>query len=375
MLKTAFSWSLKLVIVAIAITWLPYTAEPPRWQTPRLEALNSASGGTANFLSIQPYLVPGDYVTPQNLYTKLQGYLQAAKREGWLTRETIAVFPEHIGTWLVAAGGGVYADHAPSTALAMPPVILKHPVQFTKYFLAANEDDPLAAAVFRSRAGEMAALYQSTFQTLAREFGITIVGGSITLPAPRIQGGSIAVGEGPIFNSAFLFFADGRIAGPSRKQFPIASELPFTAAAIGPVSVYQTPAGPLSILICADSWYPQVWENVRRSGAELVAVPSFSTPDNLWRKPWQGYNGARTPADVNAADVGTLTEGEAWLKYALAGRGSGIHAGMNTFLRGDLWDLGDDGITTAVLRGRAVQGQPYDGPVLSSLWFNPQGGR
>ncbi|GMG86847.1 carbon-nitrogen hydrolase family protein [Biformimicrobium ophioploci] len=375
MLKTLLSWSLKLALVAIAITWFPYTAEPPRWQTPRLEALNSASSGPANLLSVQPYLVPGDYVTPQNLYTRLQGYLQAARREGWLTAQTIAVFPEHIGTWLVAAGGGVYANHAPSTTLAMPPIILKHPLRFAKYLLAADEQDPLAAAVFRSRAGEMAALYQSTFQTLAREFGITIVGGSIALPAPRIQSGSIVVGEGPIFNSSFLFFADGRIAGPSLKQFPITSELPFTAAAAGPVPVYQTPAGLLSVLICADSWYPQVWEEVRRSGAELVAVPSFSAPDNLWRQPWQGYNGAAAPADVNPAHVGTLTEGEAWLKYAFAGRSAGIHAGMNTFLRGDLWDLGDDGITTAVLNGRVVQGQPHDGPVLSSLWFDPRGGR
>ncbi|HEY63838.1 MAG TPA: hypothetical protein G4O02_04650 [Caldilineae bacterium] len=36
---------------------------------------------------------------------------------------------------------------------------------------------------------------------------------------------------------------------------------------------FDTPAGRLGVLICADSWYPQACEAMRDHSVEMIAVP------------------------------------------------------------------------------------------------------
>ena len=332
-----------------------------------LEALNEVRPGGPNLVSIQPYVTARDYAHAASLERKLDGYLRRARDAGWLGGDSLVVLPEHIGTWLVAEGESFLAFRAESTSAAMLWAALGNLPDFVGHLLVESAQDPFAAALFKSKAESMAAQYQQIFSSLARRYGVTLVAGSIALPDPAIRAGQIVTGAGPIYNSSFVFHADGSVAGPVRKLFPIASELPFTAPARQPLPLFDTPLGRLAVLICADSWYPQAWQQL--GAAELVAVPSFSTPDGIWDSPWLGYNGAAAPEDVDQRDVGTISEGEAWRKYALGGRAGELRAGINTFLRGQLWDLGDDGRTTAVLDGQVIQGARRDGAVISSLWL------
>jgi predicted amidohydrolase len=39
--------------------------------------------------------------------------------------------------------------------------------------------------------------------------------------------------------------------------------------------VYETRAGRLGVLVCADSWYPAPYQYLKEQGVELLAVPSF----------------------------------------------------------------------------------------------------
>ncbi|SEA29584.1 carbon-nitrogen hydrolase family protein [Microbulbifer marinus] len=332
-----------------------------------LEALNPARPGDANLVSIQPYLTSADYASAERLRRKLRGYLVKAQDAGWLSQQTLVVFPEHIGTWLVAEGESFLTFRADSTSMAMLWAALGNLPAFVHQLSSETAADPFAAALFKTKAVTMAAQYQQLFASLAEEFNVTLVAGSIALPVPSVKQNRIHTGTGPIYNSSFVFFADGSVAGPVRKRYPIDSELPFTEPATQPLPIIDTPLGRLGVLICADSWYPDTWQQL--DGAELVAVPSYSSPDGIWQRPWNGYNGAAAPADVDSADVGALSEGEAWRKYALGGRGTHLRAGINTFFRGALWDLGDDGQTTAVLHGEVLQGQRRDGAVISSLWL------
>nr|WP_238530347.1 hypothetical protein [Pseudomonas sp. S9] len=57
-----------------------------------------------NLLGIQPLLFASDYKSRESLHLKLAAYLEKARDEGLLNAKTIAILPEHIGTWLVAAG-------------------------------------------------------------------------------------------------------------------------------------------------------------------------------------------------------------------------------------------------------------------------------
>lgn len=345
----------------------PLDGEPEVW----LEPLNTPVPGAANLVSIQPWLQPHDYTSSERLYRKLAGYLSRVQGEGWLGARTLVVLPEHIGTWLVASGEGFLTYRMSSTDTAMLWAALGNLPAFSRELYrevtAGQAADPMAAALFRAKAGGMATGYGRVFSRLAQRFGVTLVAGSIVLPDPQVTANEIHAGSGPLYNSSFVFFADGRIGGPVRKTYPIASELPFTRPAHQPLPVFDTPLGKLGVLICADSWYPDTWAQL--AGADLVAVPSFATPTGIWTRPWQGYNGARAPRDVDPGDVGRISEGEAWRKYALAGRGGQLRAGINTFLRGELWDLGDDGRTTAVIEGKLLQGVRRDGAVISSLWL------
>ncbi|MBB5210880.1 carbon-nitrogen hydrolase family protein [Microbulbifer hydrolyticus] len=361
-------WSLFL-FGAVLVVLLQIPPSQPTASQPAsvLELLNEPVPGHANLISIQPFMTVYDYSDADLFARKLRGYLLQAQQADWLTENSLVVLPEHIGTWLVAEGEGfpVFASERADVALLW--AALGNLPGFVKSLWGESARDPFAAALFKSKSVAMAAQYQQVFTRLAQDFGVTLVAGSIVLPDPRIQDGQILPGKGPLYNSSFLFYPDGAVAGPVRKVYPIDSELPFTQAASQELPVFDTRLGRLAILICADSWYPDTWQQV--ATADLVAVPSFASPDGIWEMPWGGYNGAAAPADVDPADVGKLREGAAWRKYALAGRGGSLRAGINTFMRGDLWDLGDDGRTTAVLQGAVIQGQRRDGAVISSLWL------
>ena len=125
------------------------------------------------------------------------------------------------------------------------------------------------------------------------------------------------------------------------------------------------------MLVCANSWYPGPYRHLKDKGVELLAVPSFVSGDGVWEQPWGGYDGASPPAGVDPGDAGRLSEGEAWRKYALAGRmaASGARAGINVFLHGSLWDLGtDSGRTLALGPGGLVESTARRA-ALVNLWL------
>mgnify|MGYP000989722614 FL=1 len=62
-----------------------------------------ADVGRGNLVGIQVDMSPLDYATADTLRARLDGYLAAARAQGWLNERTIVVFPEYLGTWLVAA--------------------------------------------------------------------------------------------------------------------------------------------------------------------------------------------------------------------------------------------------------------------------------
>lgn len=310
-------------------------------------ALNLGQPGErGNLLGIQPELFAADYQSVDRLRLKLAAYLEKARSEGLLNERTIVVLPEHIGTWLVAAGekDQVYSAHSLDDAMLW--LAAANPMKLARALVAAEGEQRLVDALFRMKATRMAGDYQALFGGLAREFGITLVAGSILLPEPRVEGGNLLADSGPLYNVSLVFDRKGLPIGqPQRKLYPIRDEQGFTAAAdAGQLKVLDTPAGRLGVLICADSWYPTGYAALREQGVELLAVPAFLSGNGSWGKPWNGYNGAPTPADVTV-QAGELSEGEAWQRLAMAGRlpDSGARAGLTVFLRGQLWDLGSDG--------------------------------
>lgn len=336
-----------------------------------IEHGNNAQRG--NLLGVQPFVRTEDYASEDSLSARLGPYLDLAAQKGWLGPRTIVVWPEYVGTWLAAAGAGPAVYHAKSLSGAMLRLAFGHLPRFALGVLAAREKDRMAASLFRARAGDMARCYQAVFSGLARRHAVTMVAGSIILPSPRVENGQIRPGEGPLYNVSALFRPDGTPdARLVRKVVPTTSEQPFVAPApVGDLPAFDTPAGKLGVLICADSWYPAPYAQLKNQGVELVAVPSSITVQGLWDRPWGGYDGAALPADVDPGDIGRLTEGQAWRKYALAGRiaASGARQGINVFLHGVLWDMtADSGQALGVSDGQVTQSSGA-GAALVNMWL------
>ena len=332
-----------------------------------------SDGNRGNLLGIQTYMLASDYATLATFFEKMDGYLDAAHQKGWLNPNTIAVLPEYLGSWLVVLGEKPQVHQAKTIDQALRPIVLRNMLPFIQELLSAREDNRVNASIFRMKAVQMAQAYQAVFSKLAAKYGITIVGGSILLPSPSIQDGVITPGKGALYNVSAVFKPDGQVhPALSVKSFPIAIELPFVSSgSTGSLPVFDTPAGRLGVLVCADSFYPQAYAQMKSLKADLIVVPSFSTGAGLWNQPWGNYSGAEAPADVDPADAGRLTEGEAWHKYALLGRiaSAGVKYGVNVFLHGELWDLEAENSPSIMVRGQEWVESVATRGALLNLWL------
>jgi predicted amidohydrolase len=318
-------------------------------------------------------MTPTDYLSEAAFLTKLKDSMESAEARGWLNPRTVVVFPEYIGTWLVITGEGRGIARSQRLKGAMGRLVVKHLFSFIPRFLSVEEADRAAAVLFRLKAERMAQVYQSVFSSIARSYTVTVVAGSTVLPAPTVRDGRVRAGGGPLYGASAVFGPEGRAYGALvRKAFPTGTERPFMAAArVDDLPAFDTPAGRLGVLICADAWYPQSYARLETRDVDFIAVPSYIASKDAWEAPWRGYDGAAAPHDVDLRDVGAITEGEAWRQYALAGRidTSGARAGINVFLTGSLWDLGGDGQSLMVTENREPVTVDAGRPALLNLWL------
>ncbi|OGQ18613.1 MAG: hypothetical protein A2138_14575 [Deltaproteobacteria bacterium RBG_16_71_12] len=364
--------SATLAVLAAAAACAPPPVDPGPAPPDAVTASFGRDQGRGNLLGVQVWLTPRDYADRARLRARLDGWLDLARRQGLVDERTVVVFPEYAGAWLVAEGEGPDVIDAPDIAAAMTALALAHLPDFAAARLGAPAEDADAYAAFAIKAERMAEAITEVFGGLARDHGVTVVSGSALLPAPEVKDGAIAVTPGaPLQNVAFVFAPGGELHGDVvRKAFPIESELPFVEPADPAVlPVFDTPAGRLGVLICADSWYPASYRALEEQGAELLAVPVFAT--GAWRGPWKGYNGADEPGDVDLADIETITEDQAWMKYSAPGRAprAALMKALTVTLRGHYWDLHAEG-QPLVVNGPARERAPEaDAPLLVSLWL------
>jgi predicted amidohydrolase len=349
---------IRLVVPAlILLAWIAwifsgrkYPALQPEGFLDHLEELPDDSPCARNIVAVQPYMLTTDYLSRESFYQKLNIYFEEAARQKYFHERTVVLLPEYLATWLVILNEKISVANAATVNEAMRIILLSNPVAFIRnYFKAQGEADRIAATIFRMKAEAVAEAYNSVFRQLAQTYQVTIVGGSVVLPNPAIQENSIVPDlSGPLYNTSFIFHPDGTIDTKIiRKVFPIQSELPFVKSCPiqQAIPAFDLPVGRTAVLICADSWYHQAYHQVDSLQAEIVLVNSYLAGNLRMSALWQGYNGAAVPDDVNRQDVGRLTEMEAWKKYSMPGRLAQSHAriGANVFLRGRLWDLGNDG--------------------------------
>ncbi len=346
---------------------LPQTLDPPA-----VDVLGE-NQGEGNFVGIQPFMEPIDYASDSNFFKKLDHYFSVAQSQHLFNEKSIVVLPEHIGTWLVAQNERNLVYTSDNIEEAMRAVVIRNFLSFLPEYFSADEEDQAKSALFRVKSAQIAITYTRVMKSLASKYKVTVVGGSLILPNPKVEEDSLILEGGALYNSSLVFYPDGSTDPKiTKKAFPVMDEQSMLASAkADELPVYKTLAGNLSVMICADSWYPSAYQCVQKKGATLLAIPSYSAGDDLWATKWQGYNGAPNPVDVDTTDIGDITEEMAWLKYSMSGRAqkTGIKNGINVFLRGNLWDMGSDGKTISLRQGGLKVNDASQKATITCLWF------
>ena len=231
-----------------------------------------------NLLGIQPELFPADYQDPTRLRLKLQGYMQEAQAQGLLNARTIVVLPEHIGTWLRLTGEKDELYQASKDGEADHWLNISNPLKFAWAWLRASGDDRGADARVRMKARHMAKAYQALFGGLAKEFGVTLVAGSIVLPEPYLKGDTLKVGSGALYNSSLVFGPDGRPLGsPLRQRLPGKYDSRYVQAADDAgVELLNTRIGRVGVLIGTDSEQATNLHKLETAGASAIVIPAYA---------------------------------------------------------------------------------------------------
>lgn len=326
-------------------------------------------GQSGNLLGIEPLLYPGDYQNLTRLHRKLSAYLQQARAQGLVSDKTVVVLPEHVGTWLWARGEKPELYQVTRLREAWQWLELSNPIRYGLAMLGAEGDDRRSDAHLRMKAGQMAEDYQKLFGGLAREFGVTLVAGSIVLPEPSVQNGRLRAGNGPLYNSAVVFGGEGQILGqPQRQQFPDSDVRRFIHASDAqPPQVIDTPAGRLGVLVGSDSWYPASYQALAAQSVQLIANPAFVSGKGSWNGPWRGNRHQPLAAELPLA-AGAVSEGQAWQALTHGSQLDGT-AAMSVFLRGQFWEMTGEGLGFASQTGQQYSASASHGARLLNLWL------
>lgn len=376
-MRKLLAFTLIMALVAAVSAYLVWTQERPVGHYLSDLRINLAvdegvPADRGNLLGIQPELFPADYQSLERLHLKLAAYLQKARDQGLVNDKTIVVLPEHIGTWLMVSGEKNELYQATNLKEAMNWLSASNPLLFLRALISAKGDDRIDDAYLRMKAPAMARDYQVLFGGLAKEFGVTLVAGSIALPNPSVSQGQLQIGHGALYNTSVVFDRDGLPLGqPQRQLYPIFDERGFIEPGDeNTVSVVDTPAGRLGILIGSDSWYPDNYRKLNEQGAQLVAVPAFVIGRETWDKPWRGFKSVSTPPEISLKPE-ELSEGEAWHRLTLISQQpiSQATAGMSVFLRGQFFDMGSAGQSFLSSNGQVFAGGNARGARLLNVWL------
>lgn len=171
-----------------------------------------------NLLLVRPELFPSDYRSPDHLRLKLVAILDKARGDGLLNEHSVVVLPDQIGTWLLLSGERSELYGARSLAEAQAWLLLDHPYSLAWAWLQSEGFPGMGETLLRMKSEKTARDYQQLFGSLAKEYRITLLAGSLLLPEPRVENGILHTGKGQLHNLAPVFGPDGNLLGMPQAQ-------------------------------------------------------------------------------------------------------------------------------------------------------------
>jgi len=204
------------------------------------------------------------YNTAEEFSTEMTRLVEKAMA----TSPQLIVFPEHIGTPLVAMGHVRDPQDAPAIELAMLSILDAE--QEKVQAIVAQHQVSAMRALLMSREAEMREAYLGTFSNLAKKHEVYIMTGSTSLPEPE--------DSTQVSNVAYIINPEGEVVGFQRKVHLLDTEgqggLDLVPGTLEELKVFETPFGKLGIAICLDCFHVDVVNRLVELGAEFLIDPA-----------------------------------------------------------------------------------------------------
>lgn len=105
--------------------------------------------------------------------------------------------------------------------------------------------------------------YLQLFRSLAAKSGMHIIGGTHVLER-----------EGKLYNTAHLFYPDGRVEEQAKLHITPTEVHEWNMSKGGGIRVFDTDKGRIGMLTCYDIEFPEIVRMVRALGADVIFCPS-----------------------------------------------------------------------------------------------------
>jgi hypothetical protein len=336
-----------------------------------------------NLLAIQPKLSGPDYRGQIELSSRLTELMTFAGEAGLITPKTVVVFPENIGLFTYLSDEWPWVHYASTLEQAQIKALIDEKIWLFAYGLQYPDGERMQgilAEMMKRKAARAAAIHNEVFSSISKQYGVTVVAGSIPLPGPQIIDGHLTVDKRahPFrdMRSVCPVYLPGGILHRQLivKRHPTGLDMRnqwLRPEPTAPTPVIRTRAGSLAVMIGSDAWHPDSYEGL--DNPDMIAVPACIMRGQAWQSRWHGYDsGVEIKPEILAEDAGSISVGQAWKKYALLARGpeTGAKAGIATFLRGPLWDQPTSGMPHGFIQEGSFAGNPqHTGSQVISAWL------
>lgn len=338
----------------------------------QVSVVQGQPGERGNLLAVQPELFTPDYQSAERLQLKFHAYLENARRQGLLNERTVVVFPEHVGTWLVASGEKPEVYAAADWPTAMDWMAASNPLKVARGWITARGDQRLTDTLFRMKAVDMAHDYQTLFGGLAHDFKVTVVAGSIVLPDPEVEDGEPASRHRPAVQRQPDLRSRRPAARPAATQGvpdPPRTELPQQRSRRAPAGAGYAGRTPGR----ADRHRQLVPGHLRhpgRTARRTAGDPRRPEPERSLAAALARLRCRLVPGDVRLAP-NSLSNAEAWQRLAVGERllASGARGAAVAFAHSRLWNVTEDGQSLLGSSQGMRQANPGGGAQLVNLWL------
>ncbi|TGK53167.1 hydrolase, carbon-nitrogen family protein [Leptospira bouyouniensis] len=222
-----------------------------------------------NLVGIQLVLKPEDYVKEEWWKERIEETLIQGKKSGIFDRKTIVIFPEHLGSGLIFLNEKSKFLNSDSLSDA----------------LKTKGDNFTLNDLLLSKANMMADVYVRTFSSLAKDYNVPILGGTIVLPNPKIVKGNLVLDPtGPLYNVAIPFSADGKLMEPIVKKSILSEEEQkvYAAGDINQDRIWIVPGWKVAVFIGQEVFDSSIYSRLTGKAIDGLISPSAVFPNMKW---------------------------------------------------------------------------------------------